>query len=147
MEYDPSYDPASLDGAQDMVAQLVGSTYKEFGELTKMVDPNTALGRSTSLERFKQVAEKALEPVVNSGHRQAARGQAVPIPLDTVSRPKGPAVFTPQPVQQQENKNQLEFDFDDSASAKNIKATVERIELAVLRLEKQVKKLIELSEK
>lgn len=150
-QIDPSFDPNSLAGAEDMVAQLVGSTYREFAELNKMVDPNTALGRSTSLDQFKKVAETALAPVLQvqqrspvpalapaSIPRSTGVGQAIPVPVIAVSPTNNIVVAAPQ-----SNENQLEFDFDDSATAKNIKATVERTELAVIRLEKLVKRLIE----
>jgi hypothetical protein len=110
---------------KDMLQQFIGQTY---GELTKL-DQNI-VGRSQHLrpqsQDFKSVATNILTNIPSTSNAPTTQGIAPP---RIHVQPTGG------------NTSQLEFDFDDSATAKNIFASLKRIEDTLTNISNRLQKL------
>lgn len=120
--------------AKDMLMQLMGQTYGELHKLDNfIVSPSQQLRPKS--EEFKQTVVSVTRtlnanvPVTAQPHvyHEVVRPQAV------AAQPVGPVV----------DPNQLEFGFDNSATAASIDKSLSRIEDKIDRLTKLVNKLVE----
>ena len=121
---------------KDILMQFLGQTYSEIHKLDSHI-----VGTSTNLNpkahAFKQTATQVLNSIATQPqvHQQ---GPAVVTAPATV-----PALAIPV-VQPEVDRDQMEFNFDDSATAKNIMSKLDAIVGRLDRLEKNVATILDI---
>lgn len=115
---------------QGMLQQFIGQTYGELAKLDQNIVGRTQHLRPQSQE-FKAVATNILTNIPNN--RQLTQTEAQPIQHQNIQ----PRVQ----IQPKSPSDQLEFDFDDSATAKNIFASLKRIEDKLSNISNRLQKL------
>lgn len=127
-----SFDPE----AKDMLMQLMGQTYGELHKLDKfIVSPSQQLRPKS--EEFKQTVAsvtRSLNANVPMSQQEHHLTQEIVRPAMPMSGAVSPAQLDP---------NQLEFGFDNSATAIAIDKAITRVENKVDKLVNMVNKLLE----
>lgn len=112
-----------------MLQQFIGQTYGELAKLDQNIVGRTQHLRPQSQD-FKNVATSILTNIPNTGAPTSA-----PVVAPSNIQPR----IQVQPTGS--NAGQLEFDFDDSATAKNIFASLKRIEDKLSNISNRLQKL------
>jgi hypothetical protein len=115
---------------QGMLQQFIGQTYGELAKLDQNIVGRTQHLRPQSQE-FKTIATNILTNIPNN--RQITQTEAPSIQPQNIQ----PRVQ----IQPKLPTDQLEFDFDDSATAKNIFASLKRIEDKLSNISNRLQKL------
>lgn len=121
---------------KDILMQFLGQTYSEIHKLDSHI-----VGTSTNLNpkahAFKQTATQVLNSIATQPqvHQQ---GPAV------VTAPATVPVLAIPVVQPEVDRDQMEFNFDDSATAKNIMIKLDAIVSRLDRLEKNVATILDI---
>jgi hypothetical protein len=115
---------------QGMLQQFIGQTYGELAKLDKNIVGRTQHLRPQSQE-FKAVATNILTNIPNNG--QLTQTETPLIQPQNIQ----PRVQ----IQPKLPTDQLEFDFDDSATAKNIFGSLKRIEDKLSSISNRLQKL------
>jgi hypothetical protein len=114
---------------KDMLQQFIGQTYGEIAKLDQNI-----VGRASHLRpqghEFKNVATNILTNIGTPATTAPVQQQSVPAPRAVI-----------QPTAPPPNTGQLEFDFDDSATAKNIFSALKRIEDKLNHISNKLQKL------
>lgn len=111
-----------------MLQQFIGQTYGELAKLDQNIVGRTQHLRPQSQD-FKNVATSILTNIPN-----AESSTSVQTAPNNQLQPR--VQIQPRP-----NKDQLEFDFDDSATAKNIYNALKRIEDNLSNINNRLQKL------
>ena len=121
---------------KDILMQFLGQTYSEIHKLDSHI-----VGTSTNLNpkahAFKQTATQVLNSIATQPQVQQ-QGPAV------VTAPATVPVLAIPVVQPEVDRDQMEFNFDDSATAKNIMIKLDAIVSRLDRLEKNVATILDI---
>lgn len=123
----------SDENIKDVLAQFLGQTYSELHKIDKNI-----VGASNNLsyksDEFKRVAAQVLNA---PEHAQGTQRVVAPVMQPVIQHQQA---ASPAPVV---DPGQLEFNFDNSPTAKNILAAIQRIESKVDAVERKLIKLLD----
>ena len=145
-EYDPLGGISSSDELKNILIGFMGQTYSEVSKFDKhLVSPNVTLRPKT--QEFQNIAEKVLSEAGavygdrgTNPQRHNTNPQRQPPVLNIVN----PVVEVNQNPQIQPNyidPNQMEFSFDESATAISIQRKLEDIMLKLCTIQDKIDKL------
>lgn len=125
---------------RDMLAQFLGQTYSELHKIDKNIT-GASSNLSFKSDEFKRVASQVLGSV--------EQVPGAPVGVQRVVAPVATPVIQHQPQAAPAivDPGQLEFNFDNSPTAKNILAAVHRVEAKVDALERKLLKLLDSKKK
>jgi DNA segregation ATPase FtsK/SpoIIIE-like protein len=123
---------------KDILMQFLGQTYSEIHKLDSHI-----VGTSTNLNpkahAFKQTATQVLNSIATQPQVQQQGPAVVTAPVMV------PAAAVALPVTQTPiDKDQMEFNFDNSATAKNIMSKLDALMSRMDRLEKNVATILDI---
>jgi hypothetical protein len=120
---------------KDILMQFLGQTYSEIHKLDSHI-VGTSAHLNPKAHAFKQTATQVLNSIATAPQVQQ-QGPAVVVPAVV------PAVSMPV-VAPDVDRNQMEFNFDNSATAKNIMSKLDTIISRLDRLEKNVANILDI---